>query len=244
MNNRALTKSHVGTLIISPTRELATQIANEALKVCTWHKQMEVQLLVGGMSRSNQLRQWSKGRKDIVVATPGRLKDMLSEPIVRDAMANADMLILDEADTLLEMGFTNDLNFIIDHLPKDRQTFLFSATVSKEIAQIARKSLRQNHDVIDCVPKNESNTHQHIPQYYTILPSEKDQLPHIIRSIAHDQLVNPNSNLPCSTPHLFENSIPPYLKRLQFTRYTLDWIKINDHALQSGLGGIRNLRYL
>jgi superfamily II DNA/RNA helicase len=62
-------------------------------------------------------------------------------------MRKADMLILDEADTLLEMGFSNDLNFIIDHLPKERQTFLFSATVSKEIAAIAKIGL--SHGVRD-----------------------------------------------------------------------------------------------
>jgi len=194
-NLRRLSRTHVGTLIISPTRELATQIANEALKVCTWHKEMQVRLFVGGMSRSLQLRDWRRGRKDIVVATPGRLRDLLSEPDVADAMRKADMLILDEADTLLEMGFTNDLNFIIDHLPKSRQTFLFSATVSKEIAQIAKKSLKPNHQVIDCVPENETNTHMHIPQYATVLPSSKDQIPHIMRLIAHDQLINPNSKI-------------------------------------------------
>jgi ATP-dependent RNA helicase MSS116 len=194
-NLRRLARHNVGALIISPTRELATQIANEALKVCTWHKDMEVRLFVGGMSRGLQLRDWRRGRKDIVVATPGRLRDLLSEPDVADAMRKADMLILDEADTLLEMGFSNDLNFIIDHLPKERQTFLFSATVSKEIAAIAKKSLKPNHQVIDCVPENESNVHLHVPQYVTALPSAKEQIPHILRLIAHDQLTNPKSKV-------------------------------------------------
>ena len=194
-NLRSIARSNVGALIISPTRELATQIANEALKVCTWHKEMQVRLFVGGMSRGLQLRDWRRGRKDIVVATPGRLRDLLSEPDVADAMRRADMLILDEADTLLEMGFSNDLNFIIDHLPKERQTFLFSATVSKDIRAIARKSLKPNHQFIDCVPENESNVHLHVPQYVTSLPSAKDQIPHILRLIAHDQLVNPNSKI-------------------------------------------------
>ncbi|WWC59309.1 uncharacterized protein I303_101860 [Kwoniella dejecticola CBS 10117] len=194
-NERAITRSHVGTLIISPTRELATQIANEALKLCTWHKEMQVRLLVGGESRHRQLKDWKRGRKDIIVATPGRLKDLLSEEEVKSAIEFTDQLILDEADTLLDMGFSQDLNHIISHLPKERQTFLFSATVSREIAAIARKSLKQGHKVIDCVPKNESNVHLHIPQHYTIVPSAADQIPHILRLIAHDQFINPHSKV-------------------------------------------------
>ncbi|WWD07728.1 hypothetical protein V865_005830 [Kwoniella europaea PYCC6329] len=194
-NERAITRSHVGTLVISPTRELATQIANEALKLCTWHKEMQVRLLVGGESRHRQLKDWKRGRKDIVVATPGRLKDLLSEEEVKSAIEFTDLLILDEADTLLDMGFSQDLNHIISHLPKERQTFLFSATVSREIAAIARKSLKPGHKVIDCVPKNESNVHLHIPQHYTIVPSAADQIPHILRLIAHDQLLNPHSKV-------------------------------------------------
>ncbi|WVF69970.1 hypothetical protein IAT40_004755 [Kwoniella sp. CBS 6097] len=194
-NERAITRSHVGALIISPTRELATQIANEALKLCTWHKEMQVRLLVGGESRHRQLKDWKRGRKDIVVATPGRLKDLLTEDEVKSAIEFTDTLVLDEADTLLDMGFSQDLNHIISHLPKERQTFLFSATVSKEIAAIARKSLKPGHQVIDCVPKNESNVHLHIPQHYTIVPSAADQIPHILRLIAHDQMINPHSKV-------------------------------------------------
>lgn len=99
--------------------------------------------------------------------------------------------MLDEADTLLEMGFSDDLNFIISHLPKERQTFLFSATVSPAIKAIARKSLHPTHRVIDCVPANESNVHLHIPQYQAVLPSAAEQLPHVLRLLAHDQLTNP-----------------------------------------------------
>jgi ATP-dependent RNA helicase MSS116 len=182
-------------LVISPTRELATQIANEALKLCTWHKEMEVRLIVGGASRGAQLGQLRRGRKDIVVATPGRLKDLISEPDFAAALGRTDMLILDEADTLLEMGFANDLRFIIDHLPKERQTFLFSATLSPEITKIARAALRPNHQLIDCVPKNESNVHLHVPQYATVLDSEKQQLPHVLKLIAHDQMINPKSKI-------------------------------------------------
>jgi ATP-dependent RNA helicase MSS116 len=74
---KVFTREHVGTLIISPTRELATQIANEALRLCYHHSDMEVRLFVGGVSKRMQMRDWMKGRRDIVVATPGRLRDLL-----------------------------------------------------------------------------------------------------------------------------------------------------------------------
>lgn len=80
---RIFTREQVGTLIISPTRELATQIANEALRLTHHHKDFEVRLFVGGQSKRMQMRDWMKGRRDIVVATPGRLRDLLmSEPEV------------------------------------------------------------------------------------------------------------------------------------------------------------------
>ncbi|KAL1407390.1 hypothetical protein Q8F55_006821 [Vanrija albida] len=197
-NVKDLALDKVGTLVISPTRELATQIANEATKLMSWNKDRKVQLFVGGNSRFDQLRNFSNprtGSKDVVVATPGRLRDLLGEREVARAIGSTDTLILDEADTLLDMGFSQDLNFILEHLPKERQTFLFSATVSPQVKKIARDFLKTNHSVIDCVPEDESNTHEHIPQYVTQLSNASEQLPHLVRLIAHDQLVNPNSKV-------------------------------------------------
>jgi ATP-dependent RNA helicase MSS116 len=86
-----LSKNTIGALVISPTRELATQIANEAIKCLTWHKLMEVRLLVGGENRRAQIGQFKRGRLDVVVATPGRLKDLMQDeqfgPEIRAAMS-------------------------------------------------------------------------------------------------------------------------------------------------------------
>ena len=100
--------------------------------------------------------------------------------------------MLDEADTLLDMGFREDIEDIVKMMPPTpkRQTFMFSATVSKAIQEIAREVLDQNHAFINCVTED-SPVHAHIPQYHTVLPSARDQLPHILRLIAHDQLTNP-----------------------------------------------------
>ncbi|KAJ6572175.1 P-loop containing nucleoside triphosphate hydrolase protein [Mycena capillaripes] len=187
----------VGTLVISPTRELATQIANEALRLTHNHQDFEVRLLTGGSSKRIQMRDWMKGRKDIVVATPGRLRDMLeSEPDVKAAIAETSVLILDEADTLLDMGFREDIEDIKTFLPPvpQRQTLLFSATVSKEIQQVARSTLARNHKYINCVTNDTSPVHAHVEQYHTVLPSASAQLPHIMRLIAHDQLTNPGKS--------------------------------------------------
>jgi hypothetical protein len=90
-------RSAVGTLVISPTRELATQIAVEAEKLVTHHKEYTVQLLVGGESRRAQIRNWKKGRLDVVVATPGRLRDLLEDTtedgdMIRQALAQTNLV--------------------------------------------------------------------------------------------------------------------------------------------------------
>lgn len=187
-------KSTVGALIISPTRELATQIANEAIALTTHLPQFGVRLLVGGASKGQQIRDWRRApSNDIVVATPGRCVDLLqSEGSIGRPVSTSRLLILDEADTLLDMGFADDINTISKMLPpvEQRQTFLFSATVSSNIRQIARKSLKRDHEYIDTVPADEVDTHLHIPQFYTTLPTAEHQLEHVFRLIAHDQLLH------------------------------------------------------
>lgn len=96
----AWSRQHVGTLVISPTRELATQIANAALKLSK-HHDFHVQLFVGGESKGMQLRDWGRGRKDILVATPGRLMDMMeSEPSIKEALQKINTVSCSVSSTL------------------------------------------------------------------------------------------------------------------------------------------------
>ncbi|KAE9391222.1 DEAD-domain-containing protein [Gymnopus androsaceus JB14] len=175
----------VGALIISPTRELATQIANEAVRLLHHHK-MEVRLFTGGTSKRLQMRDWMKGTRDI-----SHLLE--SEPEVLKGITTTSTFILDEADTMLEMGFRDDIAAIQKVLKPSpqRQTLLFSATVSPVIRQVAQATLAKEYKYIDCVKSDESPVHAHVPQYHTILPNASSQIPHILRLIAHDQLTNP-----------------------------------------------------
>ncbi|KAF8828318.1 P-loop containing nucleoside triphosphate hydrolase protein [Lentinula edodes] len=188
----------VGVLILSPTRELATQIANEATKLLHHHKGMEVRLFTGGMNKRTQMRDWMKGSRDVVVATTGRLRDLMeSEPEVLRSIQTAKTFILDEADTMLDMGFRDDIHAIQNELPRSptRQTLLFSATVSPLIRQVASNVLAKDYKFIDCVKSDDSPVHAHVPQYHTVLPNASAQIPHILRLIAHDQLTNPKSKI-------------------------------------------------
>jgi len=94
------------------------------------------------------------------------------------------------------MGFRDDIDAIMSYLPpkSERQTFLFSATLSRNVRQIAKTVLPQEYKFIDVVPENDSPVHAHVPQYHTVLSSASQQIPHLLRLLAHDQLTNPGKS--------------------------------------------------
>lgn len=188
----AYRKSTIGAIIISPTRELAHQIQQEAQKLVA-STDLGVHLLCGGESRMGQLNRLRRFPLDIVVATPGRLLDILnSEQDIAAAASHAESLVLDECDTLLDMGFRDDLTAIIDKLPppEDRLNLLFSATVSPEIRRMTSIALSDSHRFIDCVPPGEENVHQHIPQRAIITDKASETIPTLTSLIASDQRDN------------------------------------------------------
>lgn len=131
-------------LILTPTRELATQIT-KAAGVYGKFMRYNIVSLVGGMPYGNQIRDLARGA-DIIVATPGRLMDHIEQK--RVDLSKVDMLILDEADRMLDMGFIEDVEFIAKMTPSSRQTLLFSATVDKQLSNIVRHLLK-NPERID-----------------------------------------------------------------------------------------------
>ncbi|OAQ34515.1 DEAD-domain-containing protein [Linnemannia elongata AG-77] len=194
-DKKTLARGDLATiLIVSPTRELAQQIADEARKLATSHR-FNVHCLVGGESKGQQIRQLNNKRVDIVVGTPGRLNDMIeSVREFREQLEGVKTLILDEADQLLDMGFKDSIESIVDALPKERQTLFFSATVSKQIKAIARTSLKPDFTFIDTVDPNEANTNLQVNQSFSVTPYEQ-QLPLLARIIEDHKKQNPNGKV-------------------------------------------------
>jgi ATP-dependent RNA helicase RhlE len=129
----------VRALILAPTRELAIQIGDD-FATYGRHLEMRVATVFGGVGQSPQVDAPRRG-VDILVATPGRLLDLIGQRHAR--LDKVSMLVLDEADRLLDMGFIRDVRRIVAALPKERQSLLFSATMPHEVTALAREILRE-----------------------------------------------------------------------------------------------------
>ncbi len=127
-------------LILSPTRELCLQITNELKLYSKYVKGLNVVAIYGGASITEQAKQIKRGAQ-IVVATPGRMKDMIGRNMVD--ISKIDYCVLDEADEMLNMGFYEDIKDILSNTPEEKLTWLFSATMPKEVASIAKKFMHQ-----------------------------------------------------------------------------------------------------
>ncbi|MHA1524395.1 MAG: DEAD/DEAH box helicase [Alphaproteobacteria bacterium] len=126
-------------LILAPTRELALQIS-ESIRTYGRHMRLRQTVVIGGVGKRPQIDGIRRG-VDIIVATPGRLLDLINMGHVD--MSQTEYLILDEADTMLDMGFIRDVRKIIGKMPQERQTLLFSATMPGAVATLAREILHQ-----------------------------------------------------------------------------------------------------
>ncbi|XP_072271934.1 ATP-dependent RNA helicase DDX55 [Pyxicephalus adspersus] len=141
-----LKKNQVGAIIITPTRELAIQI-DEVLTHFTKHfPQFSQILLIGGSNPVEDVKKFKENGGNMVVATPGRLEDMFRRQAdgldLVSSVKALDVLVLDEADRLLDLGFEASLNTILGYLPKQRRTGLFSATQTQEVENLVRAGLR------------------------------------------------------------------------------------------------------
>jgi ATP-dependent RNA helicase DeaD len=150
-------------LILSPTRELCLQITNEMKLYGKYCKGLNVVAIYGGSSITDQARDVKKGAQ-IIVATPGRMKDMINRKLVD--ISKIQFAVLDEADEMLNMGFKEDITDILSYTPKDKNTWLFSATMPQEVSMIAKKFM-SNPVEITVGNKNES-TNQVSHEYYLV----------------------------------------------------------------------------
>jgi ATP-dependent RNA helicase RhlE len=170
----------VRSLILTPTRELATQIEDN-VKLYGKGLNLFSTVIFGGVGKSPQIRALNKGI-DILIATPGRLLDLMNEGYI--SFHQLDVFILDEADRMLDMGFIRDIRKIILKLPKKKQTLLFSATMPNDIASLAT-SLLNKPIRVEVTPQ--ASTVEKITQ--TINFVEKSNKPLLLKSILADKSI-------------------------------------------------------
>ncbi len=177
-------RRHVRALVLTPTRELAQQVEDF---ITSYGKFTTLQSLsvYGGVNMGNQLKRLSRG-VDIVIATPGRLLDHLQRRSID--LSKVEVLVLDEADRMFDMGFINDVRKIIAKVPTDRQTLLFSATMSKEVRALTA-SIQKHPELIEIGERTKpvDTVTQH---FYSIPQDQKmDLLFHILESTQMDSIL-------------------------------------------------------
>ena len=155
-------------VILSPTRELCLQIADDLKDYARYLEGLHVQAVYGGSSIESQIRALKKGAQ-VIVATPGRLIDLMERGVAR--LDRVENVILDEADEMLNMGFTDSIDTILAGVPKERNTLLFSATMGKEIERIARNYLHDHKEIVVGSRNEGAENVNHI--YYLVHAKDK-----------------------------------------------------------------------
>ncbi|UPT66606.1 MAG: DEAD/DEAH box helicase [Sphingobacteriales bacterium JAD_PAG50586_3] len=140
-------------LILAPTRELCVQIKSDLVNYCKGVKPLNIVPVYGGASIQDQIKQIRKGAQ-IIVATPGRLMDLMDRKAID--IGSVGYVVLDEADEMLNMGFKDDIDFILSHTPKEKNVWLFSATMPVEIQRISKKYMTEPYE-ISVGSKNQGN---------------------------------------------------------------------------------------
>lgn len=171
---------HIRSLILTPTRELAIQIADN-IKVYSRYTDIRCTAIVGGVSQKVQERALNQGA-DIIIATPGRLNDLINQK--RIDLKMVEILVLDEADRMLDMGFIHDVKRIIAKMPNKKQTLFFSATMPPEITKMV-KTLLVDPVKVEITPV--SSTVDRIEQSIYLLENGKKQ--HMLNQILEDKSI-------------------------------------------------------
>ncbi|MGL4750161.1 MAG: DEAD/DEAH box helicase, partial [Shewanella sp.] len=169
LNKLDVKRFRIQTLVLCPTRELADQVAQEIRTLARGIHNVKVLTLCGGVPMGPQIGSLEHGAH-IIVGTPGRIVDHLERN--RLDLSNLSMLVLDEADRMLEMGFQPQLDAIIEQSPRERQTLLFSATFPEQIQSIA-KQIMYNPVMVKAAVTHEKNT---IEQHFYQLDDDKSRM--------------------------------------------------------------------
>nr|XP_023503061.1 ATP-dependent RNA helicase DDX55 isoform X5 [Equus caballus] len=187
-----LKKSQVGAIIITPTRELAIQIDEVLSHFTKPFPQFSQILWIGGRNPGEDVARFKEQGGNIIVATPGRLEDMFRRKAEGLALASCvralDVLVLDEADRLLDMGFEASINTILEFLPKQRRTGLFSATQTQEVENLVRAGLRNPVRISvkekGLAASSTQKTPSRLENYYMVCKADEkfNQLVHFLRN--------------------------------------------------------------
>lgn len=169
--------NQVRALVLTPTRELAAQVAES---VATYGKNLSLrsEVVFGGVKINPQMMRL-RGGVDVLVATPGRLLDLYNQKAIR--FDRLEVLILDEADRMLDMGFIHDIRKIMGFMPKERQNLMFSATFSDEIRKLARTIV---HDPVEVSVAAPNSTAQNVSQL--VHPVDKAQKSKLLCHLVHE----------------------------------------------------------
>ncbi|EMC91626.1 hypothetical protein BAUCODRAFT_143167 [Baudoinia panamericana UAMH 10762] len=228
LTERTVPVGQVGILIISPTRELALQIAKECDALTSQlPRRLECHTAFGGTSKDRHLKEFLNGKPSVLVATPGRLNDYLSDNYVAEKFTDIRTVILDEADTMLEAGFLPAVEQILRRLPpksKGWQGMCFSATIPEKIKTVLGRVLKPGYTHLTTVDPNEVPTIDQVIQYsvvipdvsqtftalYTLLEQERQHSPHDFKAIVFGSTANGIAHLHALFEQLLGNTVKVY----------------------------------
>ncbi len=189
LHHLAAEKAHVApksvrALILAPTRELAVQIG-DSFKTYGRDLRLRHAVILGGVSQGPQVRALSRG-VDILIATPGRLMDLLNQRHLR--LDKVSHLVLDEADRMLDMGFIRDVRKIVAALPKQRQSLLFSATMPTEVAKLAAEMLH-NPERVEVTPQKVAVERITQSVHHVMTPDKRPLLENLLQDPALSRVI-------------------------------------------------------
>lgn len=190
--HRAFRGKGPDVIIIAPTRDIALQITDEARKLCR-DQGIAVFSAVGGTPYNHQIIE--RSRIGILVCTPGRLLDLMEQGVASMdiRVRNCKVLILDEADRLLDLGFERDLRNIMSFLNEDRMNYMFSATFSKEVKSIAASILSKDYKDIDTVHPDDKPVQTLVKQTYSMVPMDQS-LSHLYEVLLREKKTSPKNH--------------------------------------------------
>ena len=224
-------------MIISPTRELAEQIAMEAKKICAGTA-ISIQTAVGGTQKRWHLQQMHNNGCHILVGTPGRIMDLLSDDTAGVTLNHIQTFVLDEADRLLDVGFAPQIEEMTRYMPpiaeRDRQTLMFSATVPKSVVGLVRQTLKPDFKFIRASDADETPVHERIPQKIVYMKGLENTVPTIVEIATN--AIKENELNPDEVPPFKAIVFQPSTAEVALTKEWLDRLRTPNSGTGSMFG--------